>query len=266
MAEIGAQTTPKPALAGNTDTSLLKVVALFFMIIDHVGVSFFPAVMEFRVFGRIAMPLYAWCLVVGCEYTHNALAYAARLLVLGVVSQPFYVVALNNSWSHLNILFLLSLGVLSIAGIKEKRWYSQYWAPALCLVVVLVLDIDYGWRGLFFILLLYASRTSRSGIVAAFLAAALYWGSVSFGVRSLFGMDLAFPQGSFLSSILQPFFQMQAMMWMAVPLILIPTRSTLKLPKWLGYGLYPMHLAALIIIMLLLGVPLSSIIAPLTRF
>ncbi|MBE0601619.1 MAG: hypothetical protein IH607_07505, partial [Firmicutes bacterium] len=125
-----------PRVAGNTDTSLLKIIALLFMIVDHVGVAFFPRVMDLRVLGRIAMPLYAWCLVVGSEYARSALHYAFRLFVLGVISQPFYVMALNNPWTNLNILFLFSIAVLAIAGIKAKYYGSQYWAPALCIALL----------------------------------------------------------------------------------------------------------------------------------
>lgn len=262
----GEQTKLRPWIAGNTDTSLLKIIALVSMIIDHVGVAFFPGVMEFRIFGRIALPLYAWCLVVGIEYTHSALKYALRLFVLGVISQPFYIMALGASWSELNILFLLCLGVLAITGIREKRWYSQYWAPALCVLVLLLLDIDYGWKGLLFILLLYASRHSRGSLAAAFLASAAFWGMTSFTVTSVFGMQLTFLNGNIFSPLLQLFFQLQAMIWMALPLILIPTRCGIRMPKWLGYGLYPLHLAALMIAGLILGVPFSHFIALLVKF
>ncbi|HPF88841.1 MAG TPA: TraX family protein, partial [Candidatus Limiplasma sp.] len=71
--------SPRTALAGNTDTSLLKIIALVCMIFDHVGVAYFPGVIELRIIGRMAMPLYAWCLVVGSEYTHDPLKYALRL-------------------------------------------------------------------------------------------------------------------------------------------------------------------------------------------
>lgn len=256
----------RPLIAGNTDTSLLKIVALVSMIADHVGVAFFPGVLEFRVIGRIAMPLYAWCLVVGSEYTSNALKYALRLFVLGVISQPFYIMALGNSWSKLNILFLLCLGLLAIAGIQKKRWYSQYWAPALCLHVLMVVNVDYGWKGLLFILLLYASRNSRGSIAAAFLASAAFWGMSSYTVTSIFGLHLTFLSGNIFSPLLQTLFKMQSLMWMALPLILIPTRSGIQMPKWLGYGLYPMHLFALMIVGLIIGVPLSYFISSLVTF
>ncbi len=254
-----------PRIAGNTDTSLLKIIALLFMIVDHVGVAFFPRVMELRVFGRIAMPLYAWCLVVGSEYTRNALHYAFRLFILGVISQPFYVMALNNTWTSFNILFLFCIAVLAIAGIKAKYYGSQYWAPALCILLLQYIHVDYGLNGLLFILVLYAARRSRTGLAVAYLAFAAYWGSISFPVSSLFGVSLSFMNQGVLGTVKGVFFQMQAFMWMSLPLILISTRSNVRMPKWLGYGLYPIHLFALILVGLIAGVPLSDFIASLAK-
>lgn len=199
--------SPRTALAGNTDTSLLKIIALVCMIFDHVGVAYFPGVIELRIIGRMAMPLYAWCLVVGSEYTHDPLKYALRLFIIGVISQPFNMMALDNPWSKLNILFLLCLGVLAIAGIRKKWHYSEFWAPALCFILVLVLDIDYGWKGLAFILLLYAARKSKGGLAATYLAFAALWGTTSYSVTSLFGWKLGFLSGNIFSPILQIFFR-----------------------------------------------------------
>ncbi|MBQ3095263.1 MAG: fimbrial assembly protein, partial [Clostridia bacterium] len=54
--------THKP-IAGNTNTGLLKWLALIFMFLDHAGKMCFPGVPEMRILGRIAFPLYCWCLV-----------------------------------------------------------------------------------------------------------------------------------------------------------------------------------------------------------
>ena len=242
--------TRRPALAGNTDTSLLKIIALVFMIIDHVGVAFLPNIPELRILGRIAMPLYAWCLVVGSEYTHNVLKYAFRLFVVGVISQPLYIIVLGHSWTQPNILFLFCLGVLAIAGIQKKWNYSQFWAPALCLIIALSIDVDYGWRGLLFILFLYVCRYSKASLAAAFLASAAVWGIYSSTVTSFFGLQFAFLNNNMFSPILRLLFKLQSMMWMALPLILIQTHSKVRMPKWLGYGMYPLHLLVLLLVWL----------------
>lgn len=213
-------------LAGNLDTSLLKTLALLFMLIDHLGVALFGNLLEMRVLGRIALPLYAWCLVVGNVKTRHPLRYFGRLLLLAAISQPLYMMALSHTWQHLNILFLLALG--------------------FC-------EIDYGWRGLTFILLLYLARESRGGLAAAFLGYALFWGSNSQVVTTFLGFNLSFLRWPGLGDVFTAFFHLQTLAWLALPLILTHTDSGVKMPKWLGYGLYPLHLVLLIVLRLWFG-------------
>lgn len=249
-------------LAGNLDTSLLKTLALLFMLIDHLGVALFGNLLEMRVLGRIALPLYAWCLVVGNVKTRHPLRYFERLLLLAVLSQPLYMMALNHSWQHLNILFLLALATAAIQGIRLHRYGSQFWGPALCYLALGFCEIDYGWRGLTFILLLYLARESRGGLAAAFLGYALFWGSNSQVVSTFFGFNLSFLRWPGLGDVLSAFFHLQTLAWLALPLLLTRTDSGLKMPKWLGYGLYPLHLVLLIVLRLLFGgATLSGIVS-----
>ncbi len=239
-------------LAGNMDTSLLKLLALIFMLTDHIGARIFPGVTELRIIGRIAFPLYAWCLVVGSVKTRNPAMYLLRMLLLAVLSQPLYMMGLQHTYRELNILFTLSVSLVAIFGIRQKFFFSQIWAPILCYVLLGFVQVDYGWRGLTFILVLYLARESRGGLIAAFLAYALFWGSGSAQVNSLFGWKLPYIEMGGLSQPVRAIFKLQTMAWLALPLIAIPMKSGFKMPKWLGYALYPMHLVVLMILRLLL--------------
>lgn len=131
-----------PKTAGNENTGLLKLLALLFMVVDHVGAALLPGYLDLRLIGRIALPLYGWCLVVGMSYTHDWRKYALRMLAAGLLSQPCYVFAMNHAWAELNIFATLLLGLLGIAGIREKKAGSQYWAPALALLIPLAVKMD----------------------------------------------------------------------------------------------------------------------------
>ena len=72
-------------IRGNLDTGLLKIIALVCMIIDHAGVRLLGNATEWRLIGRIAFPLYLWCMVVGACYTHSPARYALRLLAVGLI-------------------------------------------------------------------------------------------------------------------------------------------------------------------------------------
>lgn len=54
-----------PRLKTNLDTDLLKLIAIAAMLIDHIGGAFFPEVGVFRWIGRLAFPIFCYCLTVG---------------------------------------------------------------------------------------------------------------------------------------------------------------------------------------------------------
>lgn len=231
---------------GNENTGLLKLIAIACMIVDHVGVAFYPRVYELRLIGRIAFPLFAWCLCVGAVYTRNIWKYALRLLIVGTLAQPIYFWAMNHQWSDLNIFFELMIGLLAIAGIRENWNGSRYWGPALALMASLVLPLknSYGWQGILFILLLYACRHRRSAIAALMTAFCLYWGQGTIKLTTLFGWTLP-NEISFLpnaSGLLNDLSRVQFGALLALPLMLIPTGRRLRLPKWIPYAAYPLHL------------------------
>ena len=239
-------------LAGNLDTGFLKVLALVFMLICHMGVLFFPTVQEMRVLGRIAMPLYAWCLVVGNVKTRRPLMYCLRLLLIAVVSQPLYMMALNHEWNYFSILFLLCIATVAIQGIRWGKYLSQIWVPALCYLLLGFIRVDYGWKGLSFILLLYLARNNKAGLFAAFFGFCLFWGTSSGGVTQFFGLEFTFLKWPGIGDLLRAVCKLQSLAVLALPLILIPTHTRLRLPKWLGYAIYPLHLVLLIVLRVLL--------------
>ena len=253
-------------LAGNTDTSLLKMLALIFMLTDHLGKNVFPGIPEMRIIGRMALPLYAWCMVVGSVKTSSPVRYVLRLLLMAVISQPIYMIALNHSWSELNIMFTLLIALVCIQGIRANWLGSQIWVPALCFFLVGILNqllgisVDYGWKGILFVIMLYLAKDTRSGLCSTFLAYALFWGASSSTVKSIFGMPIAFLSIPGIGSVIAAFFRLQGMIWLSLPLILCHTKSNIKIPKWLGYSLYPLHLIVLIIVELLCGTPFSVLL------
>ena len=241
--------------AGNTATTWLKIIALVFMFIDHAGTMLLPSVPEMRILGRIAFPVYVWCMIVGFHYTRSVPKYLLRILIVGLVSQPLYVIAMNHAWRDPNVFLTLFLGLCAIWGIREKKYLSHLWAPAITLMAAIVAGADYGWRGVLLFILLYAVQDSRPGIAAVMVAYFMFWGTSYSLTKSIFGLsiDLSVLPG-FLSSLLSPFLRMEAYALLSLPLILIPFRKDLKMPKWLGYALYPAHLAVLIGLKALMGV------------
>ncbi len=255
-----ARSISKEMIAGNQNTSFLKALALALMLTDHLGASLLTGVPELRIIGRMAFPLYAWCLVVGSVRTSSPFGYGLRLLIMAVVSQPIYMMALNHTWADMNIMFTLLIALAAIQGIRARWMGSEIWGPALCYLLMGVLKVDYGWKGVTFILLLYLARENKAGLCAAFLAYSLFWGVTSSPVRSLFGFVLPFSEMGGLGTVLSSFFRLQGMVWLALPLILLDIKTIIRMPKWLGYSLYPLHLILLIVLKLMNGYTFAMLI------
>ncbi len=242
-------------IAGNTATGWLKIIALVFMFIDHAGKMLLPSLAWMRMLGRIAFPLYAWCLVVGFHYTRSAPKYILRVVLVGIISQPLYMIALNHTWREPNVFLTLALGLCALWGIREKKLLSQVWAPIAALALAVVLKCDYNWRGVALIILLYAAQDSRAAIAAVMTAFCLYWGSTSSTLSNFLGLDLAFLRSTEpFATLFSPWMKLQAMAILALPLMLIPMRKKMKMPWWLSYALYPAHLALLWLLEKLMGV------------
>lgn len=242
------------APAGNTATCALKLIALVFMFIDHSGKMFFPDVPEMRILGRIAFPLYVWCMIVGFHYTRNVPRYLLRVLLTGLVSQPLYMSALKHTWREPNIFLTLFLGLAALWAVREKRFGSHIWGPVLAIALATLLNANYGWRAVLLFLLLYAVQDTRRGIAAVMVAYFLFWGASYSITNRLFGVSFsvsALP--AFLSQPLSSFLRLETYALLSLPLILIPFPKDLHMPRWLGYALYPAHLLLIIAIRALIG-------------
>ena len=246
-----SETSPASARcpAGNTATGWLKLIALLFMFIDHSGKMLFANMPEMRMLGRIAFPIYVWCMIVGFTYTRNAWKYLLRILIVGLISQPLYMLALNHTWKEPNIFLTLLLGLLTLLSIRENRFGSRYWGPALMLALATLCQADYGWKGVLLFVLLYAVRDSRPGIAAVIISYFLFWGSFYSVTKKLFGIQLPWESlPLFLRTPLQSFFRLETFAILSLPFLLIRFPKDIRMPRWLGYALYPAHLALLLLL------------------
>jgi TraX protein len=105
----------------------IKLIAASLMVVDHIGVVFFPDQLAFRYIGRLSFPLFAWLIGQGEKYTKNFNSYLIRLAVWAGISQPLYYALFNSS--NLNILVTLLIGLLAIkigkvVSFKYLVWFT----------------------------------------------------------------------------------------------------------------------------------------------
>ncbi|MBQ8973473.1 MAG: hypothetical protein IJ074_10400 [Clostridia bacterium] len=235
----------------NQDTQLLKLIAMLTMFCDHAGKMLFPQYRIMRVIGRLAFPIYAYCIAVGCVYTRDILKYLRRIVLLALISQPIYAVALDHtvpamfsisfaehplqaiiqfylqSWRMPSILVSLSFGILIIWSIRNRQFVFTAALFLLCWKIEGA--INYGMKGLILMTIFYlfcAMRWISLPLVASFM---IWWGLQGSGYTLAgFGVEIRYG------------IQMYAIL--ALPIIYIHTHSKLKLNKWLFYAFYPAHL------------------------
>lgn len=156
---------PKFGLTNNQ----LKMIAMVSMVLDHVGLLFFPDVAIFRILGRIAFPIFAYMIAEGCRYTKNRAKYLGMIAGMGIVFQIVYFVAMRSLYQGILITFSLSIiAIYSIDGLfhAKKIWGRLAALAGLAFVVAFVVilphvlsetdfDIDYGAWGILLPILVY---------------------------------------------------------------------------------------------------------------
>lgn len=140
-------------------TFQIKMIAVITMVIDHVGLFFFPEHEILRYIGRIAFPLFAWLIANGAYHTHDIRAYLWRLLGLAYIAQVPFALANQQIGSpalYTNVVFTLFLGLLAIMFIKKTNnkwlWFLTTFA-ACCLSIIFF--SDYGAAGVLSVVAFY---------------------------------------------------------------------------------------------------------------
>lgn len=227
----------------NLNTNFLKTVACIAMLLDHIGGVFFPQYPVFRWVGRIAFPIFCYCLTVGLLYTRDIKKYLLRLGLFALLSQPFYLLAFHphDVWENildLNIFFTLFFCLLAAWGLKARKW----WLLALCVGVVGFGSFDYSADGIILILIFCLCK-SKPRLGAALCA--LNYLPVVFTTAAddpltlvVFGHAVGFEIFSVL----------------ALPLIYCNVGRRQNISKWVFYGFYPLHLLGIFLFRMLLHI------------
>ncbi len=135
------------------DGTALKLIAMLSMVLDHVGDNFFPEQVWMRALGRIAMPVFAFCLAEGYSHTHDKKRYLLRMGLFACLSEvPFDLVTAHKvlEFGHQNIMltfFWAILGLMCFEGITAKGGWLRMAAGVVALLFFLgaslFLGVDY---------------------------------------------------------------------------------------------------------------------------
>ena len=124
---------------------MLELLAMVTMLIDHIGVIFFPEEPLFRIIGRISFPLYIYLVIQGYTRTRNIKNYLIRLLVLAVISQfPYYMAFENKNFNVIFTLLTIVIILWALDHIKENKLLILI----VMISLLLIFFMDYGVYGI----------------------------------------------------------------------------------------------------------------------
>ena len=227
--------------------NVLKIIAAISMLVDHIGVIFFPTVIALRIIGRFAFPIFAYMIAEGCNYTKNKLRYFLNVFVLGVGCQLVYSLYGGDEMMGILITFSISILVIYAMQYMKKLLFSEKvgaFGQALSVFVFIaavaaayvlneIFYIDYGFWGCMAPVFASVFRVPREMSLP-------YLEKLDKHVLhvSLFGVGLAIL--SFAIAGTQPY------ALFALPLLFIYSGKRGKLNmKYFFYIFYPLHLAVL---------------------
>ena len=227
--------------------NMLKIFAAVCMVIDHVGLMFFPQHRIFRVLGRLAFPIFAFMISEGARYTRSRRKYFLTMFSIAAICQVVYYVFDNSLYMCILVTFSLSLVMLFALSEFKKKLFAEnsslleklgsgvlfVASVAFCFLLNQLFTIDYGFEGC--LLPVFASLTDFRGI------------NVSEGLAKLDNLTFriaVFGVGLLLTSLSLGGLHIYSLMAL-IPLLFYSGKRGKYKMKYFFYFFYPLHLVAL---------------------
>ncbi len=274
----------------------LKMIALFCMTIDHIGyvlveswilklneesILYFGASLldlVLRLIGRIAFPIFCFFIAEGFIYTRNVYKYAGRLLLLAILSEVPFDLAVTKKVFDLgyqNVFFTLLTGLLLIYildrlfKLVDKKALKYVLAAIISVAAFIFVEFihtDYGGVGVLSIALIYLVGREELKFAAVLNVIGLLVNFVYEGKYNLFNIIFTIciiamftflillskkmpninSRRMFAScSALSEMTLFEASAFVNVGLMILYNGKKGKNIGWLFYFFYPVHLAIL---------------------
>lgn len=153
---------------GGVNANQLRLLAMVFMLLDHLWATLVPGNFWMTCVGRLAFPIFAFQISEGFFHSSDRRRYARRLLLFALLSEiPFDLMYGSTVFYpfHQNVMFTLLLGLLTVSAIdraRRQRTVRSALRAAGALLLALLLAAagmtDYGWRGVLTVVAFYALR------------------------------------------------------------------------------------------------------------
>lgn len=225
-------------LSGNQ----LKLIALVSMTLDHLGLIVFGQYRLLRIIGRLAFPIFAWMIAEGCRHTRSMGKYLGSMVAVAALCQAVYFVAMGSLEMCIMVTFSLSVSICWLIRLAREKKSVLFGILAILGVLFTFfvtdvlpkvfqgtarLSVDYGFLGVMLPVALYLCKDKK----------------------------LQLPVAAVLLSVmaLRSGWEIQWFSLLSLPLLALYNgqRGKWKL-KYLFYVYYPIHLAALWLLQMVL--------------
>ena len=231
----------------------LHILAMAFMLMDHLWATLLPAQEWLTCVGRIAFPIFAFMAVEGYFHTHNLKKYLLRMLIFAVISEVPFDLMYGGTWFypvHQNVIWTLMMGLVGIHLMETVRKKKSTFVYILVSAIVVILGgllgtlsmVDYYGIGVLTVFIFYFFRGRKWWCLLGQMLA-LYWvnvellGGLMYPIR-LFGMEFELcQQGLALLALLPIWLYRGRQGYHSKPF------------QYFCYAFYPMHMLVIVLVL-----------------
>ncbi len=196
----------------------LHILAMFFMLLDHMWATVVPGQGWMTCVGRLAFPIFAFLAVEGYTHTHSFKKYMTRLVLFALISEIpfnmmkgmlFYPFHQNVIWTF--VIALTGIWLMERAKRRLKAWLlvpTELLIVLVTLVVGLLAMVDYFSAGVLTVYVFYWFRGRTwwcyvGQFVGMYVIHVQLLGGMYYTVQ-LFGMEFELVQQGFALLALIP--------------------------------------------------------------
>lgn len=237
----------------NLSAATLHILAMAFMLMDHLWATLLPAQEWLTCVGRMAFPIFAFMAVEGYFHTHNLKKYLLRMLIFAVISEVPFDLMYGGTWFypvHQNVIWTLMMGLAGIHLMETVRKKKSTFVYILVSAIVVIVGgllgtlsmVDYYGIGVLTVFIFYFFRGRKWWCLLGQMLA-LYWvnvellGGLMYPIR-LFGMEFELcQQGLALLALLPIWLYRGRQGYHSKPF------------QYFCYAFYPIHMLVIVLVL-----------------